>query len=71
MTRRKATLLISSGLTLQAETKPPCLTDDLVKLNAFADVYNEYVEKLQRNIHDLKAANAVIKKWPTLINAEK
>ncbi len=67
MTRRNlgATLLLTSS-ALADDTKQT-LTSDLVKLNGFADVYNEYVGKLQRNINDIKAGELVVKKWNTLL----
>lgn len=56
-----------AAVPLAKAKKHETLTDDLLRLNAFADLYNEYVEKLQRNIHDLKTAELVVKKWQTIV----
>jgi len=56
------TLILASFLTAQATSVPEhnWLADCL---NSFAQDYNDFVQKLQRNVIDYKQAKRLSKKW--------
>lgn len=65
MRRRDCVLcFIAAALAAFAATAEP--PDDEVKINAFADAWNEYVGKLQRWIRDRKVWQTVVKRWERL-----
>ncbi len=58
-----AALAATAMQAIAAALEPP---DDEVKLNRFAQAWNEYVEKLRRWIRGRKEWAAVVKAWDRL-----
>jgi hypothetical protein len=67
MRRRLITFLVyalAGAAAIARETKPAA-TDDL-KLNAFAERYNQYVTELKNGVIDLKQWERVKRAWEAL-----